>query len=108
MLDVYKFRIDVKDDINKCRKVLPITLYLARYCWYVVFKKIKCNSCKSLISGRHNEEISEINSYFYRKFNDSPIWVVRENKQRGKTFKYVYIRSAKEMLKHIPLAVNRL
>ena len=51
-LDVYKFRIDVKeDDINKCREVLPVILYLAGNCCYVVFKKIKCNSCKDLISG---------------------------------------------------------
>ena len=34
--------------------------------------------------------------------------VVRKNKQRGKTFKYVYIRSAKELLKHIPLVINCL
>ena len=66
-LDVYKFRIDVKeDDMNKYREVLPVILYLAGYCCYVVFlKKIKGNSCKDLISGRDNvEEISEINSYF--------------------------------------------
>ena len=63
-LDVYKFRIDVKgDDVNKCR-VLPIILYLAGYC-YAVFKKIKCSSCKDLISGRDNvEKIPEMNSYF--------------------------------------------
>ena len=31
-LDVYKFRIDVKeDDINKRREVLPVILYLANY-----------------------------------------------------------------------------
>ncbi len=29
-------------------------------------------------------------------FNDTRLWVVKKNKQRGKTFKYVYIRSAKE------------
>ena len=44
----------------------------------------------------------------YGKFNDTLIWVVRKNKQRSKTFKYVYIRSAKELLKHIPLAINSL
>ena len=62
--DSYKFRIDVKeDDINKCREVLPVIL--AGYCYYAVFKKIKCNSCKDLISGRDNvEEIPEINCYF--------------------------------------------
>ena len=51
-LDVYKFRMDIKEDnVNKCR-VLPIILYLAGYCCYAVFKKIKYNSCKELISGR--------------------------------------------------------
>ena len=49
-LDVYKFRIDVKDDISKCREVLPVILYLANYYCDVVFKKIKCKSCKDLIS----------------------------------------------------------
>ena len=43
-----------------------------------------------------------------RNFNDTPIWVVRKNKQCDKTFKYVYIRSTKELLNHIPLAVNSL
>ena len=41
-------------------------------------------------------------------FNDTPIWVIKKNKQRGKMFKYIYIRSMKELLKHIPLAVNSL
>ena len=41
-------------------------------------------------------------------FYDTPIWVVRKNKQRSKTFKYVYTRSAKELLKHISLAVYSL
>ena len=43
-------------------------------------------------------------------FNDNPtpIWVVKKNKQRGKTFKYVYIKSAKELLKQISFAVNSL
>ena len=57
----------LEDDINKCREVLPVILYLAGYCCYAVFKNIKCNSCKDLISGRDNmEEIPEINSYFQR------------------------------------------
>ena len=39
--------------------------FLAGYFCYAVFKKIKCNICKDLISGRDNvEEIPEINSYF--------------------------------------------
>ena len=42
----------------------------------------------------------------YGKFNDTRTWVVRKNKQQSKTFKYVYIRSVKELLKHIPLVVN--
>ena len=44
----------------------------------------------------------------YGKFNNTPLWVVRKTKQRGKTFKYVYMRSAKQLLKHIPQAVNSL
>ena len=40
--------------------------------------------------------------------NDNPLWVIRKNKQRGKTFKYVYIRSTKVLLKYMPLAVNSL
>ena len=44
----------------------------------------------------------------YGKFNDTFIWVVRKNKQHGKMFKYVYVRSVKELLKHISLAVNNL
>ena len=40
-------------------------LYLADYCCYTVFKKIKCNTCKYLISGRDNvEERPEIKRYF--------------------------------------------
>ena len=60
-LDVYKFRIDVKeDDVNKSSDVLPVILYLVGYCCYAVFKKIKC---KDLISERDNmKEILEINS----------------------------------------------
>ena len=50
----------------KCREVLPVIVYLAGYCCYVVFKKIKYDSCKDLISGSDNlEEIPEINSYFF-------------------------------------------
>ena len=65
-LDVYKFRIDLKEsDVQKHREVLPVKLYLAGYCCYVGFKKIKYNSWKDLISGRDNmEDIPEINSYF--------------------------------------------
>ena len=65
-LDVYKFRIDFKEgDTNKCWKVLPVILYFAGYCCYEVLKKIKCNSCKNLISRRDNVEgIPEINWCF--------------------------------------------
>ena len=52
--------------------------------------------------------VEEINKRKYTKLNDTSQWVVRKNKQRGKTFKYVYIKSAKELLKHIPLTVNSL
>ena len=61
-LDVYKFRIDLKEsDVQKHREVLSVIKYLAGYCCYVVFKKIKCNSCKDFISGRDNmEDVPEI------------------------------------------------
>lgn len=66
-LYIYKYRIDVKeDDVNNCREVLPVILYLAGYCCYAVFKKSKCNSCKDLISGSvkdNVEEIPEISCY---------------------------------------------
>ena len=65
-LDVYKFQFDLKeDDVNKCRKIYFVIRYLIGFCCYAIFKKIKYNSCKNLISGRDNvEEIPEINSYF--------------------------------------------
>ena len=76
-LDVNKFRIDVKeDDINKYREVLSVILFFAGYCCYAVFKKMKCNSCKDLISGRDNGEINsyfqEINRGFFLCPNDRP------------------------------------
>ena len=43
-----------------------------------------------------------IHSFSMGNFNNTLIWVVRKNKQHGKMFKYVHIRSAKELLKHIP------
>lgn len=65
---IYKYGIDVKEDVvNNCREVLPVILYITGYCCNAVFKKIKYNSCKDLISGsvRDNvEEIPEMNSYF--------------------------------------------
>ena len=69
-LDEYKYRIDVKDDdVNKCREIISVIIYFAGYCCHAVLKKIKCNNCKSLISGWDNlEEIPEINTYF--KEND--------------------------------------
>ena len=62
-LDVYKFNIDVTDnDVHQC-KVLPIIIYLAGYCCNAVLKKMKCYSCKSLVSGR-DDMLPDINSYF--------------------------------------------
>ena len=50
---------------NKCREVFPVIQYLAVCFCDAVFKKIKYNSCKDLISRRDiGEEIPEINSYF--------------------------------------------
>ena len=91
-LDVYKFKIDVKeDDFNKCGEVLPVILYLAGYCCYVVSKKIKCNSCKDLISGRDNvEEIPEINSYF-RGINRGSLLYPNNTTTNFVTYNYVVI-----------------
>ena len=48
-INSYTFRIDCKEgDINKCREVLPVILYLAGYYYYAVLKKNKWNSCKDL------------------------------------------------------------
>ena len=44
----------------------------------------------------------------YGTFNITQIWFLRKNKKRSTTFKYVYIRSAIELLKHIPLVANSL
>ena len=63
-LDVYKFNIDVTDnDIHQCKEVLPIIIYLAGYCCNTISKKMKCYSCKSLVSGR-DDMLPDINSYF--------------------------------------------
>ena len=61
-LDECKYRIDVKDDdVNKSREIISVIIYFAGYCCYAVFKKIKSNNCKSLISGSDNVgEIPEI------------------------------------------------
>ena len=61
---MYKFRIDVKEDINKCREVLPVMLYLAGYCCNVVFKKIKNNCCKYLNPRIDNVENTWKKIYF--------------------------------------------
>ena len=68
ILDINKFDIDVTDDdINQCREVLSAILYFADYCCIAVFKKMKCNICKNLISERDIVgEIHEINSIFFR------------------------------------------
>ena len=63
-LDVYKFNIDVTDnDVHQCKEDLSIIIYLAGYCCYAVFKKMKCYSWKSLVSGR-DDMLPDINSYF--------------------------------------------
>ena len=59
-----KFNIDVTDnDVHRCKEVLPIIIYLAGYCCNTIFKKMKCYSCKSLVSGR-DDMLPDINSYF--------------------------------------------
>ncbi|XP_064093175.1 uncharacterized protein LOC135205849 [Macrobrachium nipponense] len=46
-----------QNDIDNCKGVFPIITYLAGYCCYSVYKKGKCNSCKEMITGEHDEEI---------------------------------------------------
>ena len=63
-LDVYKFNIDVTDnDVHQCKEVLSIIIYLAGYCCYAILIKMKCYSCKSLVSGR-DDMLPDMNSYF--------------------------------------------
>ena len=60
-LDIYKFDIDVTDDdVNQCREVFVVIQYLAGYCCFAVFKKMKYNSCKNVIMKRSCRR----NSYF--------------------------------------------
>ena len=60
-LDIYKSNIDVTDnDVHQCKKVLPIIIYLAVMPF---LKKMKCYSCKSLVSGK-DDMLPDINSYF--------------------------------------------
>ena len=57
-LDVYKFNIDVTDnDVHHHYNIFSGLLLLSR------LKKIKCYSCKSLVSGRDDMQ-PDINSYF--------------------------------------------
>ena len=64
-LDLHKFNIDITyNDVDECRDVLPVIIYLAGYCCYAVFKKTKCNSCKQLITRTESvEEIAESYNY---------------------------------------------
>ena len=48
------YKVKIEDDVNKCREVHPVILYLAGDCCDAIFKKIKCNNCKDLKSRRDN------------------------------------------------------
>ena len=39
-----------KYDLDQCKDVLPVIVYLAGYCCYSVNKKMKCKSCFEIIS----------------------------------------------------------
>ena len=113
-LDVNKFRIDVKeDDVNICKDVLPVISYLAGYCCYADFKKIKCNSYKDLISGRDNREINsyfqEINRGYFLCPNDRPKkFVLYKCVVMGKLIKnlsFLHSITQKKLSMHIALNV---
>ena len=54
--DIEKFNLTVsQSDIDKCKEVLPVIVYLAGYYCYAVFKKTKCSYCKDLVTYNNNE-----------------------------------------------------
>ncbi len=56
-LDLHKITIDVSEnDIKRCKEFLPVVTYLAGYCCYAVYKKLKCNFCKDLITCKESED----------------------------------------------------
>lgn len=72
--DVYKLNVDVTDnDVDECKAVFPVLTYLAGYCCYEVFKMVKCNSCKTLISGSDDAQ-PETNTFFRGVDNGSLLY----------------------------------
>lgn len=53
-----KFKIMIsKDDIEKCKKVLPVIVYVAGYCCYAVQKKNNCKHCKDLLTYNSDNDV---------------------------------------------------
>lgn len=62
--DMEKFCITVSEsDITQCQKVLPVIVFLAGYCCYAVFKKTRCNDCKSLVTCSSDDDLPESHNY---------------------------------------------
>lgn len=58
------FHVDVtEDDIEKSMDVLSVITYLAGYCCFSVLKKIKCASCKTILT--INSSIENQPNYHY-------------------------------------------
>lgn len=65
LTDTDQFNINVlESDIDNCKEsdVLPIIVYLAGYCCYAAFKKMKCNFCKDILTFS-NDDMPESHSY---------------------------------------------
>ena len=64
LTDTDQFDINVlESDIENCKEsdVLPVIVYLAGYCCYAAFNKIKCSFCKDILTFS-NDEIPESHS----------------------------------------------
>ena len=66
-LDLCVCNLDVsvcEKGIDNCNDILLVMVYLAGYCCFAVLKKLKCNSCRSMITcSDTGEEIPESHSY---------------------------------------------
>lgn len=59
-----KFNVTVSEsDLEKCKEVLPVIVYLAGYCYYAGFKKMKCNYCKDLVTCSNKNDMPESHNY---------------------------------------------
>ena len=63
--DILSYNITVSEsDIEKCKDVLPVIVYLAGYCCFAIFKKMKCKYCRNLVTcGNDDEEMPDSHSY---------------------------------------------